>query len=310
VSETKPTSQNMRVNCSSYLSNFLLSNLLQTYVEGTRMKLFLLLSFLCQSFAFQGPSHSHQNVRLDSLQLSSVPNPIDTSTSGLASIIRVGENGLAGVTVSSNAKAAADIRLKLYDIENSSNCRVVRELVTELDLVVEIIPVATSSSNTLPDGAEVPCLVASLPGGEEKVMSGVSDVTEFLKETFSEGTIVVSKESSLEEVIQALAPVSLFATGALRTGRGIAVTPAVTSSVRVNRPQDKLILYSYEGNQFCRLVREVLTELDITYEVRSAGKGSPRRSELAELTGGSTMCPYLGTSPERFDVVSSMLPFR
>jgi hypothetical protein len=274
------------------------------------MKLFLLLSFLCQSFAFQRPSHSHQKVRLDSLQLSSVPNPLDTLTSGLASIVRVGENGLAGVTVASNTKAADDIRLKLYDIENSRSCRVIRELVTELDLVVEIIPVAASSSNTLPDGAEVPCLVASLPGGEEKVLSGVFYVTEFLKQSFSEGTSDVSKESSFEGVIQALAPASLFATTALRTGRGSAVTPAATSSARVNRPQQKLILYSYEGNQFCRLVREVLTELDIAYELRSAGKGSPRRSELAELTGGSTQCPYLGASPERFDVVSSMLPFR
>ena len=54
-----------------------------------------------------------------------------------------------------------------------------------------------------------------------------------------------------------------------------------------------MVLYSYEGNQFCRLVREVLTELDITYELRSAGKQSPRRDELAIITGGSTQCPYI-----------------
>lgn len=52
-------------------------------------------------------------------------------------------------------------------------------------------------------------------------------------------------------------------------------------------------MYSYEGNQFCRLVREVLTELDIVYELRSAGKGSPRRAELSSVSGGSTQCPYL-----------------
>jgi glutathione S-transferase len=40
-------------------------------------------------------------------------------------------------------------------------------------------------------------------------------------------------------------------------------------------------------------VREVLTELDLEYELRSAGKGSPRREELAKLTGGSSQCPYL-----------------
>jgi glutaredoxin len=37
----------------------------------------------------------------------------------------------------------------------------------------------------------------------------------------------------------------------------------------------------------------VLTELDLPYELRSAGKGSTRRAELAQITGGSTQCPFL-----------------
>jgi glutaredoxin len=40
-------------------------------------------------------------------------------------------------------------------------------------------------------------------------------------------------------------------------------------------------------------VREVLSELDITYELRSAGKGSAQRQELEKITGGSTQCPFL-----------------
>ena len=64
-------------------------------------------------------------------------------------------------------------------------------------------------------------------------------------------------------------------------------------SITVNVNPFPQILYSYEGNQFCRLVREVLTELDIPYELRSVGKGSPQREELASVTGGSTQCPYL-----------------
>jgi glutaredoxin len=79
----------------------------------------------------------------------------------------------------------------------------------------------------------------------------------------------------------------------LRPGRGTEVSPAVTSSSSTKRPEKPLVLYSYEGNQFCRLVREVLTELDIIYELRSAGKESPRREELAEKTGGSSQCPYI-----------------
>lgn len=52
------------------------------------------------------------------------------------------------------------------------------------------------------------------------------------------------------------------------------------------------MIYSYEGNQFCRLVREVLSELDISYKLRSAGKGSVRREELSSISG-STQCPFL-----------------
>ena len=68
---------------------------------------------------------------------------------------------------------------------------------------------------------------------------------------------------------------------------------AASPSLASPQPEELLILYSYEGNQFCRLVREVLTELDIVYEIRSAGKGSPRQEELASITGGSSQCPYL-----------------
>ena len=53
-----------------------------------------------------------------------------------------------------------------------------------------------------------------------------------------------------------------------------------------------LVLYNYEGNQFCRLVREALCELDIAYEMRSTGKGSPRREELRGLSG-KTFAPFL-----------------
>ena len=49
---------------------------------------------------------------------------------------------------------------------------------------------------------------------------------------------------------------------------------------------------SDDGNQFCRLVREALTELDLPYTLVSVGKESPRRADLAALSGRST-APYL-----------------
>jgi len=74
----------------------------------------------------------------------------------------------------------------------------------------------------------------------------------------------------------------------LRPTRGGAVEPRA----HTEPPAQPLVLYSYDGNQFCRLVREVLTELDLPYTLRSVAKGSPRREELRSLAGKST-APYL-----------------
>lgn len=235
----------------------------------------------------------------------SVPNTIDTFTSGLTSICRLPK----GITVSSNAPLQSNIRLlKLYDIENLRSCRSVRERITELDLVVEkVIPSAENSralldkdyNDALPTGQIIPCLVVRLSDGSDAVISGESDILDFFDEvlvdesplTVGEGRNVDS--SWLEQVVKTFQTVGYYTAGLFRMERGCRVSPVVTASTDVNRPKQPLILYSYEGNQFCRLVREVLTELDIVYELRSAGKGSPRRTELATLSGGSTQCPYL-----------------
>jgi len=249
----------------------------------------LAFTLICQVVAFL---QSNQGQRHAITKLHSVPTALDTLASGLASIVRVSENGLAGVTVAPNVKAQSDIGLTLYDVENSKDCRLVRELVTELDLVIDIVPVGKGSKNQAPK--EAPCLVAMANGGDETIVSGVTGISQFLKKTFSkEASEVPTDGDTLQQVVQAITPVSLGAAGLLRTGRGASVAAAASASNKVNRPEKKLVLYSYEGNQFCRLVREVLTELDISYELRSAGKGSPRREELAGITGGSTQCPYL-----------------
>jgi len=247
----------------------------------------------------------------------SVPNAFDTLTSGFASIARLPY----GVTVSDNAKSlvidgappgdSMPRLVQLYDIENERDCRAVRERITELDLVVEkVIPAAANSrvfldpsyEFALPADTTVPRLVV-VDGSEEKVLTGSDEIKSYLNENFCDESISSGTSSSgddeLEEikerVIAALAAVGSYLSGLLRLGRGqkVANAASATSSIPVPRPTKPLILYSYEGNQFCRLVREVLTELDLVYELRSAGKGSPRRTEMAEITAGSTQCPYL-----------------
>ncbi|VEU43603.1 unnamed protein product [Pseudo-nitzschia multistriata] len=252
----------------------------------------------------------------------SVPNNLDVLTSGLASIFCLPR----GVTVSSPPAGTNGIRIaKLYDVENSKECRGVRERITELDLVVEqVVPVAAGSSNAaLLPGGKAPVLVVASPpaAGDEKetlrTIQGRGAILEYFDEAFggaSQSNAGSSQEESEDDALaiakEKLRLAGVYLAGWMRSGRGEAVSPSVASpSEKANRPEKPLVLYSYEGNQFCRLVREVLTELDITYELRSAGKESPRRAELASITGGSSQCPYLidpntGVSmPESADIV-------
>lgn len=74
----------------------------------------------------------------------------------------------------------------------------------------------------------------------------------------------------------------------LRAGRGMVRYSAAQSE----QPQQQLVLWDYDGNQFSRLVREALCELELPYRRIACGKGSKRRSALSAVSG-DTNCPYL-----------------
>uniref|UniRef100_A0A7S2HKC8 GST N-terminal domain-containing protein n=1 Tax=Helicotheca tamesis TaxID=374047 RepID=A0A7S2HKC8_9STRA len=255
------------------------------------------------------------NQHKTTLQMS-IPNAFDTFTSGLASIARLP----FGVTVSediSTATAAAPRLLKLYDIENSKDCRTVRERITELDLEVGVVIPSASNSRVFTDpeyeyylseggggggdgdGGQIPRLVALEKDEDEKVITGTENILSYLDGNFKNSNDPLATKEKEDVPIEAakelLLSVGFYLPSILRYSRGEKVSSAALSTPKntVPRPTKPLLLYSYEGNQFCRLVREVLTELDLPYTLKSSGKLSPRREELAALTGGSTQCPYL-----------------
>lgn len=261
------------------------------------------LFWIAQSSAFTPAlAVSVHNGRSTTTKLSmSIPNAIDTLTSGLVSIYRL-PDGITVLDESSSSSVAAEppVRLlELYDIENSLGCRKVRELITELDLVVETVIPATKNSRAfidpdykyaLPDDAVIPRLVL-IENGQEKILSGADAICNALETAFA--LPKVAEVDTKEQVLSFLREIGGYVSVLLRIGRGMRVSPAAAAASNAPRPVQPLVLYSYESNQFCRLVREVLTELDLPYQLRSAGKGSPRRDELAETSGGSTQCPYL-----------------
>lgn len=175
-----------------------------------------------------------------------------------------------------------------------------RERITEYDLVIERVIPATSNSRAVEvaSSTSAPTLVAEVDG-KEVTLVGSDDVLAFLDGKFSkevnkdESNDADEDDDTINQVKDQLMELASFLPGILRAGRGSSVCGAASSALAPPRPDKPLVLYSYEGNQFCRLVREVLTELDLEYELRSAGKESPRREELSEITGGSSQCPYL-----------------
>ena len=228
----------------------------------------------------------HGALALSPAPIFSVPNIMDTLTSGLASMGRLSR----GITVMDESnlirKENADV-LILYDAEGDANCRAVREVITELDLVVQVKPQPIGFNNN--KGPKVPMLDVQKANskGEGMMLKGKDVILDYL---YSEYTVMGSAPESSESLLDVI---TRGLPSLLRLGRGIRMSRAIGSKEwALPRPKKPLILYNYEGNQFCRLVREVLTELNIPYESRSAGKGSPRREELF-AESGATQCPYL-----------------
>lgn len=83
------------------------------------------------------------------------------------------------------------------------------------------------------------------------------------------------------KIVQALA--SAITAG----GRGANGTPFP------NQPEKALKLYEFEGSPFCRRVREVMTLLNLDYEVYPCPKGGTKyRKEIKEI-GGKVQFPFL-----------------
>lgn len=82
------------------------------------------------------------------------------------------------------------------------------------------------------------------------------------------------------KVVQAL--VSSLAAG----GRG------VSGTAFPNQPEKALKLYEFEGSPFCRRVREVLTLLNLDYEVYPCPKGGTKYRKIVKEQGGKAQFPY------------------
>jgi glutathione S-transferase len=196
--------------------------------------------------------------------------------------------------------------LKLYDIEASPYCRLVREALTELDLDVMILPCPKGGTRFRRDAikvggkAQFPLLVDA---NTSTRLYESADIIDYLQKTYGPVT-------RPPRALHRLAVFSsLLASGLMLRLGGISGLKARASKA----PKQPLELFSFESSPYSKPVRARLCELELPYLLHNTGKGgwkdlgppsfrdklfkgklgtTTNRSWLAEQTG-KVQVPYL-----------------
>ncbi|KAJ1379826.1 Thioredoxin-like superfamily [Sesbania bispinosa] len=165
--------------------------------------------------------------------------------------------------------------IEIYEFESCPFCRKVREIVAILDLDVLFYPCPRNGPNFRSKVLEM--------GGKQQFPymvdpnTGVSmyesdDIIQYLVGKYGDGNVPLALSLGfLTSLTCGLAMLS-------RIGKGTTYTPA-------KLPPKPLIVWAYEGSPFCKLVREVLVELELPHLLRSCARGSPKRNILYQRTG-------------------------
>ena len=172
----------------------------------------------------------------------------------LASTVR----GWRGTQVVAPARTPAQL-LIVFDRENDPDCRLLRELLTELqlDALIQPCPVGGKRyARKLPRGARLPYLIdRDLETEAEGLQACVAHV---LQTYAKQGRARASVDTLAARLSSRLA-------STLRGDAGLQVKPS-------RLPRRPLELYSFESSPYSRLVRERLCELQLPWILRNFGK--------------------------------------
>ena len=192
-----------------------------------------------------------------------MPNVAEVLLNSLGSTAR----GWRGSRVLTRQSTQPDKPLKLYDIEACPYCRLVREVLTELDLDVMILP--------CPKGGTRYRAEAQAIGGKQQFPLLVDDNT---------GTVMYESAAIIDYLARTyrgrarganpwLRPVSELSSSA---ASGFRLRPTGMSGMRVRAstpPAGPLELFSFESSPYSMAVRARLCELELPYLLRNTGKG-------------------------------------
>ncbi|EKX40534.1 hypothetical protein GUITHDRAFT_75402, partial [Guillardia theta CCMP2712] len=209
---------------------------------------------------------------------------METALTGFSSMARLPWGSQVSPLAASRPQPPLPI--KIYEFEACPFCRLVREVITFLDLEVEVYP--------CPKGSQFHRAIVEEKGGRQMFpflvdentgvsMYESSEIVRYLLRTYANGA--ETPPFLFQSVL-----LSGWVPTLLRAGRGMMRFDRAVEE----QPRKLLELYSYENNQFCRLVREALCELELPYKLISAGKGEEAVAvRLEQGIQGSTRCPYL-----------------
>lgn len=193
---------------------------------------------------------------------------MSTQTEALVNLLALTVRGGRGAMTLRPARRRPEKLLKLYDMEASPYCRLVREVLTELDLDVLILP--------CPAGGTRYRLEAERIGGKQQfplliddntgtVLYESAEIAEYLARTY-EGRVRGTRDLARR-----------LAVGSSFVASGLLLRPSGISGLKVRpstAPEQPLVLYSFEGSPYSKRVRARLTELELAYELRNTAKGA------------------------------------
>ncbi|GMH30141.1 hypothetical protein Nepgr_031984 [Nepenthes gracilis] len=172
--------------------------------------------------------------------------------------------------------------IEIYEFESCPFCKKVREIVAVLDLDVLFYPCPKNGPNFRPKVAQMggkqqfPYMVDTNTG---VAMYESDDIIKYLVNKYGDGKVPLMLSLGLLTTLTA----GFAMIG--RVGKGGSYTPAKV-------PPKPLELWAYEPSPFCKVVREVLVELELPHILHSCARGSPKRQELFQRVGHFQV-PYL-----------------
>jgi hypothetical protein len=233
------------------------------------MKLLATLSIYPLTVAAFAPARwlaqTDNSCRMSKLHMS-VPNWFDTLTSGLASIARLP----FGTIVASPSLPANVPRISaLYDMEGNTDCRLVRERISELDLNVDTVIPAGENSRAAKDASHkyndsvksIPLMVVVDESGE-RIYAGRDDVLGFLTDEFGERNPIMeeNEEELKKKIVEALVFLSEPLPSLLRIGRAQDVAGCARSS-ETPRPSKPLVSFWFNMDSLWKVLLTIGTYL-------------------------------------------------